>query len=351
MRKASCDTCGSNNPAADMFVLSNKPICRPCAEKQAQDAVAAGREIELGRIVDPTICGMCNADYGSGELPFVGGSPVCSNCSSGLYERPYPNWLKLSLAGLLLFLAGSLWRGLPYFRAGRHLVLAERAMDKQDYQKAHTEFAEVLKSSPTEQKVVLLGAKANLMAGDVEGAQKFLNLRQQYESNELFAEVNAFWKRALDAFDKASRAGKLANADQDEDAARLMHEASAEYPQSQFLAETARSLDGGVAFDHKDYDGFLRLSQVNMEESPGEPGAVATVASALACKYAVTGDPNLRRQTEEMLEKARALAHRSPEDMASFTEYAERIQYRLDSREIISRPEYDRRFRQKEAKR
>jgi len=45
------------------------------------------------------------------------------------------------------------------------------------------------------------------------------------------------------------------------------------------------------------------------------------------------------------------LAQRSPEDMASFTEYSERIRYRLESRQIIDKTEYDRRFRQKEAKR
>ena len=48
-----------------------------------------------------------------------------------------------------------------------------------------------------------------------------------------------------------------------------------------------------------------------------------------------------------MLARARTLAQKSADEMASFTEYAERIQYRLDSREIISKPEYDRRFRQK----
>jgi hypothetical protein len=351
MRKASCSTCGANFPSAEMFVLNNKPICRPCAEGQAQEAVAAGRQLELGRIVDPTICGMCHTDYGSGELPFVGGSPVCVNCSKGLYESPYPKWLKLSLAGLLLLLVGSLWRGLPYFKAGHHLVLAERAMDKQDYRKAHAEFAEVLKASPTEQKVVLLGAKANLMVGDVEGAQKFLNLRQEYQNSDLFSEVNGFWKRALDALDKAERAMKLSEANKDEDAARLMHEASAEYPQSRSLAEAALYLDGGVAFDHKDYDGFLRFSQMTMDESPDDPGAVASVASALACKYALSGDLEIRKQTEALLERARTLAQHSPQDMARFNEYYERIRYRLDSREMIDKPEYDRRFRQKEAKR
>jgi len=351
MRKVACETCGSDHPAADMLVLTNKPICRPCAEKQAAQAASGRYNLEFARIIDPTICGMCKTDYGSTELPLVGGAPVCANCSKGLYERPYPSWLKLALVGLILLLAGSLWRGIPYFKAGRHLVLAERAMDRNDYKKASAQFDEVLKASPTEQKVVLLGAKANLMLGNAAEAQRFLKLRENYEQTDLFAEVNGLWKRALDAYDKAERAVKLEAAHQDEEAAKLMHEASSEYPEAPNLAISARTLDGFVAFDHKDYDAFLRISRAAVENDPQDSQAEATLASALACKYAVTGDPEFRKQTEDSLEKARVLAQRSPEDMASFTEYSERIRYRLESRQIIDKTEYDRRFRQKEAKR
>jgi hypothetical protein len=349
MRKASCGTCSSEHPVAELLALYDKPICRPCAEEQLRAANSAGHNLEFVRIVDRTICGICKVDYGSSDLPFVGGVPVCANCSKGLYERPYPGWLKLTLAGLLLLLAGSLWRGLPYFKAGRHLVLAERAMDRKDYKTASAHFAEVLKVSPTEQKAVLLGAKANLMLGDVEGAQRFLKLRDNFEKNDLFTEVNALWNRALDAYEKGGRASKLADANQDEEAARLMREASNEYPQSSDLATSALSLEAGVAFSHKDYDGFLQISRTASEKSPEDPVQAGAVASALACKYAVSGDPEFRKQAEQMIEKARALA-RSPEDKANFEEYAERIRYRLDSRVIIDKTEYNRRFRQKGVK-
>jgi hypothetical protein len=334
-----------------MLALHNKAICRPCAETQAQQAAAGDYKLPFARLIDPTICSMCKIDFGSSNLPFIGGSPVCANCSQGLYERPYPAFLKLSLAGLLLFLAGSLWQGVPYFKAGRHLVLAERAMDRNDYRKASLQFAEVLKVSPSSQEVVLKGAKASLMAGDMAQAQKFLKLRKGYKQDALFTEVNGFWNRALDAYDKEARAAKLAQANKDEEAAQVMHQASNEYPQSEQLAGWAQTMDGHVAFDRKDYDTFLRLTQVALAKAPNDPGAEGFVASALACKYAVTGDPEFRRQAEELLDKAQLHAQRSPEDVARYQEYAERIRYRLDSREIIDKPEYDRRFRQKEAKR
>jgi hypothetical protein len=351
MLKANCGTCGSDYPSGEMLALQNKPICKPCAEKQVREAAAGDYKLPFARLIDPTICGLCKTDYGSGELPFVGGSPVCANCSQGLYERPYPAWLRLSLAGLLLLLAGSLWQGVPYFRAGRHLVLAERAMDHNDYRKASLQFAEVLKISPTSQEVVLKGAKASLMAGDMMQAQKFLKLRQQYKQDALFTEVNNFWNRGLNAYQKEASAAKLAQENKDEEAAQLMHQASNEYPQSEELAGWAQTMDGHVAFDRKDYDTFLRLTQAALAKTPNDPGAEGFVASALACKYAVTGDPEFRRQTEELLARAQMHAQKSPEEMARFQEYAERIRYRLDSREIIDKAEYDRRFRQKEAKR
>jgi len=330
-----------------MFALAGKAICRPCAELRAREAQAAGHNLEFARIVDTTICGICKTDYGSSELPLVGGAPICGNCAPALYARPFPTWLKLSMAGFLLLLVAALWRGAPYFRAGKHLVLAERAMDRRDYRAADSQFAEVLKVGPTAQKVVLNGAKASLLAGDAAQADKFLSRRERYEKNDLFNEVDAMWTRALDAFKKVEEAGKLAAAHRDDEAARLMHEASNEYPESQTIALAALTLDSGAAFNRKDYDGFLRLSRTVMEKTPDDPTVVGAVASALACKYAVTGDPEFRRQAEEMLDKAQTLAQRSPESKNSFDEYAERIRYRLQTREIIDKEEYDRRFRQK----
>jgi len=333
-----------------MLVVSGQPICLPCAEKRAGEAKSAGHNLEFARLIDPTICGLCKTDYGSSELPVIGGMPACSNCAKGLYERPYPGWLKLAMAGLLLLLAGSLWRGVPYFKAGRHLVLAERAMDQGDYKTASVHFDEVLKVSPTEQKVLLMGAKANLMIGNVGGAAKFMERRETYPSSDLFTEVNDLGNRAVDAYKKATEAEKLYKAHDEEGAARLLRQASNEYPQSENFAAAALNLEISVAFNHKDYDSFLRLSQALLDRYPSDPNVVGGVASALACKYAATGDPSYRKQAEEMLEKARLLALGSPEQKAHFEEYAERINYRLQSRVIIDKPEYDRRFRQ-EAKR
>jgi hypothetical protein len=49
--------------------------------------------------------------------------------------------------------------------------------------------------------------------------------------------------------------------------------------------------------------------------------------------------------------QARTLSLSSPEEAARFDEYAERIPYRLDSRVIIDKDEYHRRFRHHQARR
>jgi hypothetical protein len=333
-----------------MVGLDQKLLCPACAEKRAQEATAAGRTLQFIRIIDRTICSKCKTDYGSSELPIIGGQAFCGNCSQSLYAYPFPGWLKLSFIGLLLILGVALWQGVPYFKAGRHLVLAERALDRKDYQQARSHFAEVLKVGPTDQKVVLLGAKANLLAGDVVGAQNFLKLRPEYENNSLFTEVDGMWKRAGDAYDKATRANKLVESHQEEEAARVMREASNEYPESASLGEMAVALEAGAAFDRKDYDGFLQLSRERLKRNPTDPSAMGSVASALACKYAVTGSLEFRSQAEQTLAQAQALAQGSSENKAAVEEYAERIRYRLETREIIDKDEYDRRFRRKEAK-
>src|SRR2546422_7449559 len=104
------------------------------------------------------------------ELQLVGGAPFCANCCQGLYDRPFPQWLKLGLAGAFLRLVFALWHGRSYFTAGRQLVLAERAMDRHDYAQAESRFAEVMKINPSEQEVLLLAAKADLMNGDIRAA-------------------------------------------------------------------------------------------------------------------------------------------------------------------------------------
>lgn len=350
MRQATCSVCGSEQPSGEMFALEGKPICAACAAKRPAEAKAAGEKLQLGRIVDTTVCSVCHADQGQTVLPLIGGLPVCANCAPKLYSWPFPLWLKAGMAVLLVLLSWALWHGRHYFAAGRHMVIGERALDRHDYRRASDEFVQALKFQPGLQKATLLGAKANFLAGDPESAMPFFSMRDHYEHDTLYNEVNGMFKRSVDAVRKARRAVTLDDAGKYAEAAQLMNEASQEYPQAENLGTMAAVFNARAAFYSKDYDAALKFSDAAWHRNPNDPNLSASLASALACKYAVTGDPQFRTQAEQMLAKARELSDRSPADHAAYLQYSPRIVYRLESRQIIDNAEYDRRFGQKGAK-
>jgi len=96
----------------------------------------------------------------------------------------------------------------------------------------------------------------------------------------------------------------------------------------------------GVAFDAKDYDGFLSGAQALHQRRPQDATSQATLASAWACKYAVTGETTFQDQALLCLKQAEDMAQGNPD----FKEYGERIRYRLATREIIDRKEFQKRF-------
>jgi DNA-directed RNA polymerase subunit RPC12/RpoP/tetratricopeptide (TPR) repeat protein len=345
MRHLNCSSCGTELPAAQMFQVDGAVVCQTCGDRLLAEAKPKKHRPRVARIIDPTVCSRCKTDYGDTDLPLIGGTPVCNNCAPALYAYPFPGWLKACFAALLLLLAFALWHGAAYFAAGRHLVQARNAMERQDYASATSHFAAILPVKPTDQEILLFGAKAYLMTGDVGGAQGFLGLRQSYDSNALFTEVKGFWDRANQAYAKADSAGKLAQASRNSEALRLMTEAANEYPESPTLRVGLLLMKGGDAFERKDYDTFLSAQRQALALLPDQPRLMAGVASALACKYAVTGDIAFRAEAESLLARAQSLAEGSPEEEASYDEYAERIRHRLTSRVIIDKAEYGRRFR------
>ena len=108
------------------------------------------------------------------------------------------------------------------------------------------------------------------------------------------------------------------------------------------------NLHADVAFFSGDYEGFLRWTVESLNRFPEAGRAEAGVASAYACKYAVSGVAADKAQTLFHLAKARKLAKESVplnrECALCLREYEERTLYRLETREIISSGEYGRRF-------
>ena len=249
---------------------------------------------------------------------------------------------------MLILLAIALVNGKKYFRAGHDMYRGERLVKQKHYADAMPYLQRAVGLAPNSDKAVLLLSKAALMTGNVEVAQKALqghNDGHFEDANAEFQEVNALWNRAVKAMNEADEAAKLGAQDgKSAEAAKLMHDAAATYPELPALALEAEFFDEGAAFERQDYDAFLGIAQKQWNESPG-PETAGAVASAFACKYATTGDLEYRQKSEEMLEKARQLSLTDADEQKRFVEYAERIQYRLKSREIITTAEFNRRFR------
>jgi tetratricopeptide (TPR) repeat protein len=274
--------------------------------------------------------------------------PFCAQCQKQFYDRPYPQWLKLGLAGLLMLLVVALVHGRKYFHAGREMYIGEKLVKQNRFSDAVTHLRQTVEIAPNSDKAVLLFAKACLLSGDPASADAALRGHDggQFEITPEYQEVDQIFSRAANAMKETNQAIELAaQVGKTQEAARLMHHAADSYPEMPRLAAMAQEFDESDAFTRADYDRFLAIATSLEEAHPESPVYRAEVASALACKYAKTGDMAWRQKAEEMLEESRQLSQASPETMKGYEEYAERIRYRLDSREIIDTPEYNRRFR------
>jgi hypothetical protein len=347
MRHGTCTACRRSTPLGEMLLLRGALHCGPCVDRIATEAKPPLTGADVKRAVDPTVCAFCKLDNGGVDLASLGGIPACMRCEQNLRTRPFPAWVRASFFALLVLLVFSLWRGSSYFDAGRALIHGERFMERRRYTEAAAELATVLRSAPDCRKAILLKMKADLLRGDLNAAYVAgqQNKDRKFESNALTREVQALVARVGRAMEKAKQAGERVKEKKDEEGARLMAEAAGIYPESEELQSAARLYEAGVAFDRKDYARFLAIAEQEAARTPEKAMAIAVLASALAARYAETGDAALRQRAEETLAHALTLAAASPQDKAQTDEYAERIRHRLATREIIDKEEYDRRYR------
>ncbi len=354
MRQATCCECALTTGVRSFYSFEGKTYCEPCVWNASNKAKESARPSQYVSLKDNTVCVRCGADNGGTDFPLVGDKPFCLRCGELITQWPYPVWLKASLAGLLALLAVALVHGKKYFRAGSDMYKGERLVHERRYAQALPYLQRTVEIAPRSDKAVLLLGKAALLTGNVQIAQKAIQGHNEghFEDadNEDFREVNALWTRAVSALNKVDQASKLAEQDgRAADAARLMHEAASGYPELPGLAVAAEAFDEGADFERKDYDGLLVIARKQWDQFPGSATA-SRLASALACKYAVTGDAQFSQQAEAMLDKAHQLAANDAEQEKQYQEYSERIRYRLRSREIISPSEYNRRFRANQAR-
>jgi tetratricopeptide (TPR) repeat protein len=253
------------------------------------------------------------------------------------------------LAALLLLLVVALANGAKYFSAGKSLYVGERLVQESKYTEALPHLQKTLNVAPNSDKAALLAAKAAILSGHPEIAQKALqgHAKGYFDdaSNPQFQEVNGLWNRTNKAMDEIDKAQKLEEQDgQEMQAAQLMHAAAADYPQMPNIALAVDYYDSGAAFARKDYDQFLAIGEKDWKLQPSWSTALSLVSS-LDCKYAATGDEQYRTRSEEMFIKSRELGKDDKEAERVISEFSDRHKYRIQTRKIISKQEFDRQFR------
>jgi tetratricopeptide (TPR) repeat protein len=211
-------------------------------------------------------------------------------------HRPFPNWVKLGAAGLLALVAFALYFNGRFFLAYWEIRGAFRAAGEADVARA-----------------------ADLMDSAAEHVP---------ESPDL--EVFASYFRGI----------QLLSAEKSAEALAHLEKVGGRLPSDFRVDALVLQARMGKCFDEKDYDGFLEHALEMAERDPDEPRAVAQVASAYACKYAVTEDAQFKEKALEALGRAKAMAQKDPD----FAEYEDRILHRIESRQIIPRKEFQKRF-------
>ncbi len=294
MIKCKCEQCGGEFPVNETLRVADRILCDACCDEVL--ARSETPQTDLQRQCDPTICANCKKDNGTDELARLAGLPVCSQCESFFRNRPFPAWIRLALAAVVALVVFSLAWNLRFFRA----------------------YIDVRRSV------------ASWTQGQVEPAASRMSAAAAYVPECEFIRTQATYMEGVSLLYQDKCAEALAKLTQCKD--RLPPEHDVE-----IFILWAR---GGVAFDAKDYDGFLAAAQALEQKMPTHYLGKVTVASALACKYVQTGDRSFYDRAIECLDEARSMAQSDPQ----FEEYEDRILYRLDSREIITRQEFQQRF-------
>lgn len=260
-----------------------------------------------------------------------------------------PTWLKIfSALVLALVLVGMIYgpRTLKSYRTKRSINTAEQLLGEKKYKEAITALQPLTTAEANCEKCVLLVMKAYLLSGDPQAANaaasKYKN--GQFAPSPLLDEVNELNRRAIEGSALLTQVQEQAQGGHFSEALQSLEQARRTFPYFEGYDEVMGRLQIADAFVRHDWDRYLELAAEQFKLHPQSSEYAASYAGALATKWAVSGDPAYKTQAEEMLTKAQSLTA-TAEEKATFAEYSERVRYRISSRQIIDKAEYDRRFR------
>jgi hypothetical protein len=324
----------------DLATAYGMILCHPCAAARVAEQPGDDPSKIIQNLQDPTVCAQCHRDNGIDALKTVAKVPLCEQCAQKFFP-PFPAWVKASLAVVLVLAAVELTRNWRFFQAYAEIPHATAAFTRGDVPKAHALMQQACMHVPEDARLAV--------------EDKFLHAiclmqeRQLPQAMALLREVKAAWGKEAQAVDFFMQAIAIMEAlDTDGDANQAMTLATRlrnGNPGNKMASDLFDSAQVAQAFENKDYDQFLALAQEQFNRTPDNASGAGMVASAFACKYAVTGDGSFKQQSLDYIAKAHKL-----KGGQALQEYEERVMYRLNTRQIISRSQYDQKFRQASTK-
>ncbi|MFC0514319.1 hypothetical protein ACFFGT_08915 [Mucilaginibacter angelicae] len=241
-----------------------------------------------------TVCAFCKKDYGT-LLNKLSVYPICDNCSVDLEKKIFPQWVKLFFGGVILLVVFSIFWNWRFYAGYNNLNKANIAFSKSDVSNAAQFMTKAAEEVPETRDLVQMAA----------------------------------YFRGIDFLSKDKSAFALAEFNKCKDLGADFH-----------INQWILNSEIGVAYDKKDYPMFLKTSRAVLELDSTVAQSWAGVASAYACLYAQNGQDSLKQLSLQYLQKARKL-----DDTSTVSkDYTGRILYRIDSKQIISRDEFLKKF-------
>jgi len=292
MEPITCFVCKKENvPFEDAHEINKAHYCTECVEKETQTEPTT--EVGPDDTLNESVCAFCNTEHEGKILPKHSVYPICDNCKTDLDKSIFPLWVKLFFAGVLALVIFSIFWNWRFFSAYNDIKKSNSYYTSADVAKA---------------------------AGYMQHAAENVP-----ESKDVVAMASYFTALKLLQEDKSA-------------AALVELEKCKDLPEESFhINQLTLQAEMGVGYDTRDYNLFLKAAKDNLQLDTTQSYAWASVASAYACLYAQKGADSLKTLALRNLKTAKSIDSVS----AEYKEYSGRILYRLNTKNIINKQEYD----------
>jgi hypothetical protein len=254
--------------------------------------VAEDREAEL---VSGSVCAFCKRDFEGIALDKISVYPICEGCKTDLNNKTFPLWVKLFFGGVIVLVLFSVFWNWRFYDGYINTKAATSAYVAGDVTKAALLMTKAAKDVP---EATDIGSLAHYFSG--------IDLLKKDKSTE-----------ALSEFDGCKN-----------------------LPADYHVNTLVLQAEMGSGYDKKDYGLFLTAAKAFLQSDTTHAQSWAGVSSAYACLYAQNNADSSKQQALKYYYKAKTIDDKS----AEAKEFYGRILYRLDSRQIISKDEFDKKF-------